>query len=547
MPGIGQTADGGVGRMGPGRAGYDGGQSDILQRRPNTSAVTNRAELNGHYMSSFGIYPFFTIDQAWPNWLIIILLLIDLIIRIIALGWIPHNRRPSVALGWLLAIFLIPYVGIAAFLLLGSAKLPKRRRDKQSKMNDLFRDQTRYQAIVGRNDHMPEPLRTAAQLNFDLGALPMTHGNSFDLHVDNHACMEAMADAVDRAQRFVHFEFYIVAIDDTTRRLLESLVDAHRRGVNVRILIDHVGSLGYPGYSELVKKLDGSGVSWRRALPIRPWKGEYQRPDLRNHRKILVVDGQVAFTGSQNIIDRTYNKARNRRKGFQWKDLSVECRGPVVEELDAVFIADWYSETDEILDEPDSFELEAPEFGGIQAQIVPSGPGFEDENNLRLFNHLIYNANHRVVVCSPYFVPDESLLHALTTEARSGVDVRLYVGETSDHWLTHKAQQSYYDELVRAGVRIFMYHAPTVLHSKFLIIDDDVSIIGSSNMDERSFAMNLEVTLFIVNKQFTQRMYDLEAERYAPNSVELNAEEWEARPMLKKYVENVARLTSSLL
>ena len=498
-------------------------------------------------MSNFGIYPFFAIDQAWPNWLIFVLLLVDLVIRIVALGWIPHNRRPSVALGWLLAIFLIPYVGILVFVLLGSAKLPKRRRDKQSQINDLIRDQLRNRAIIGQRDHMPEPLSTAAQLNFDLGALPMTHGNGFELHVDNHACMEAMADAVDRAKRFVHFEFYIVAIDDTTRRLLESLLAAHRRGVSVRILIDHVGSLGYPGYSDLVKRLDASGVSWRRALPIRPWRGEYQRPDLRNHRKILVVDGDVAFTGSQNIIDRSYNKRRNLRKGFQWKDLSLECTGPVVEELDAVFLTDWYSETDEIVEEPDGFDLEAPDSGGIQAQVVPSGPGFEDENNLRLFNHLIYNANRSVVVCSPYFVPDESLLHALTTEARSGVEVRLYVGETSDHWLTHKAQQSYYDELVRAGVRIFMYHAPTVLHSKFLIIDDEVSIIGSSNMDERSFAMNLEVTMFIVSKEFTQRMYELEAQRYAPNSVELDVEDWADRSLLKKYVENVARLTSSLL
>src|SRR5690625_360199 len=498
-------------------------------------------------MSNFGIYPFFAIDQAWPNWLIFVLLLVDLVIRIVALGWIPHNRRPSVALGWLLAIFLIPYVGILVFVLLGSAKLPKRRRDKQSQINDLIRDQLRNRAIIGQRDHMPEPLSTAAQLNFDLGALPMTHGNGFELHVDNHACMEAMADAVDRAKRFVHFEFYIVAIDDTTRRLLESLLAAHRRGVSVRILIDHVGSLGYPGYSDLVKRLDASGVSWRRALPIRPWRGEYQRPDLRNHRKILVVDGDVAFTGSQNIIDRSYNKRRNLRKGFQWKDLSLECTGPVVEELDAVFLTDWYSETDEIVEEPDGFDLEAPDSGGIQAQVVPSGPGFEDENNLRLFNHLIYNANRSVVVCSPYFVPDESLLHALTTEARSGVEVRLYVGETSDHWLTHRAQQSYYDELVRAGVRIFMYHAPMVLHSKFLIIDDEVSIIGSSNMDERSFAMNLEVTMFIVSKDFTQRMYELEAQRYAPNSVELDVEDWADRSLLKKYVENVARLTSSLL
>ncbi|MCD1286711.1 cardiolipin synthase [Brevibacterium sp. CCUG 69071] len=498
-------------------------------------------------MSGVEIYPFLTIDQAWPSWLIVTLVGLDLIIRIVALGWIPHNRRPSVALGWLLAIFLIPYVGVAAFILLGSSKLPKRRREKQTLINDIIRDQIHDQAIIGDSDHMPEPLSTAAQLNFDLGALPMTHGNDLHLHVDNHECMEAMADAVDRAEKYVHFEFYIVAIDDTTRRLLESLLAAHARGVSVRILIDHVGSLGYPGYSELIKRLDSSGVPWRRALPIRPWRGEYQRPDLRNHRKILVVDGTVAFTGSQNIIDRSYNKRRNLRKGFQWMDLSLECTGPVVEELDAVFVTDWYSETNEFLDESSELALKAPSSGGIQAQVVPSGPGFEDENNLRLFNHLIYNANRTVVVCSPYFVPDESLLHALTTEARSGVDVRLYVGETSDHWLTQRAQQSYYNELVRAGVRIFLYHAPTVLHSKFLMIDDEVSIIGSSNMDERSFAMNMEVTMFIVDKEFTQRMYDLEARRYAPNSVELDGERWAERPLLHKYVENVARLTSSLL
>lgn len=498
-------------------------------------------------MSGVENFTSFTINPAWPTWLIITLVSVDLVVRIVALGWIPHNRKPSVALGWLLAIFLIPYVGLLAFLLLGSAKLPKRWRDKQILVNDIFRDQTNDQAIIGDSDHMPEPLSTAAQLNFDLGALPMTHGNSFELETDNHACMEAMADTIDAATRFVHFEFYIVAIDDTTRRLFESLLAAHARGVRVRILIDHVGSLGYPGYSELVKRLDSSGVRWRRSLPIRPWKGEYQRPDLRNHRKILVVDGEIAFTGSQNIIDRSYNKARNRRKGFQWKDLSLRCTGPVVTELDAVFVTDWYSETGDFFGESSEMELQAPQNGGIQAQVVPSGPGFEDENNLRLFNHLIYNANRTVVVCSPYFVPDESLMHALTTEARSGVEVRLYVGETSDHWVTHRAQQSYYADLVRAGVRIFMYHAPTVLHSKFIIIDDEVSIIGSSNMDERSFSMNMEVTMFIVDKEFAQRMYALEAERYAPNSVELDAEEWNDRPLLQKYVENVARLTSSLL
>ncbi|WP_258402881.1 phospholipase D-like domain-containing protein, partial [Burkholderia multivorans] len=292
------------------------------------------------------IYPLFAIDQGWPGWLIITLILVDLVIRLVALGWLPHNRRPSVALGWLLAIFFIPYIGLLVFLLLGSSKLPKRRRGKQALVNDIIREETNDQAIIGDHGHLSEPLLTSALLNFDLGALPMTHGNAFELHTDNRECMDAMADAVDAARSFVHFEFYIVAIDDTTRRLFESLLAAHARGVRVRILIDHLGSIGYPGYSELVKRLDSSGIPWRRALPIRPWRGEYQRPDLRNHRKLLVVDGTVAFTGSQNIIDRSYNKARNLRKGFQWKDLMLECTGPVVDELDAVFTPDWYSETD---------------------------------------------------------------------------------------------------------------------------------------------------------------------------------------------------------
>src|SRR5699024_6228155 len=217
--------------------------------------------LNGRTMSNFGIYPFFAIDQAWPNWLIFVLLLVDLVIRIVALGWIPHNRRPSVALGWLLAIFLIPYVGILVFVLLGSAKLPKRRRDKQSQINDLIRDQLRNRAIIGQRDHMPEPLSTAAQLNFDLGALPMTHGNGF--------------------------EFYRVAIDAAPRRLLAAPLIAYQRGDRVRILIAHVGSRGYRCYSDLVKRLDASGDSLRRPLPIRPCRGEYQRPELRNRLKVL--------------------------------------------------------------------------------------------------------------------------------------------------------------------------------------------------------------------------------------------------------------------
>jgi cardiolipin synthase len=484
--------------------------------------------------------------QALPEWILVTVVVVDWTVRLVALGWIPYNRRPSVALAWLLAIFLLPIVGILLFLVIGSAKLPRKRMAMQAKVNDIIRDNTPDSYLLGNTqEELPDWIGSTAALNFNLGALPMVGGNSFEILTDNHEAMRVMAEAVDRAEDYVHFEFYIVAIDDTSRSLLDALVRAHERGVRVRVLIDHLGSVGYPGYRELVEHFDRSGFPWQRMLPVRPWRGEWQRPDLRNHRKILVVDGELAYTGSQNIIDRSYNKRKNLKKGLQWKDLMIECRGPVVSELNALFTSDWYSETGDLLLDEATRQLPAVD-GPVFAQVLPSGPGFKTENNLRLFNHLLYNANDRIVIASPYFVPDESLMHALTTEAQSGVDVQLFVGETSDHFLAYHAQNSYYQELVEAGVKIYRYRSPTVLHAKFVLVDDYVSVIGSSNMDERSFALDLEVSVYIVDLDFRRRMDAVVAEFHEASTL-LDFEQWNQRPLWQKYLDNVARLTSALL
>lgn len=223
----------------------------------------------------------------------------------------------------------------------------------------------------------------------------------------------------------------------------------------------------------------------------------------------------------------------------------IRCTGAVVTELNAVFVSDWYSETDDLLLDESPSALE-PSPGPAYAQVVPSGPGFETENNLRLFNHLIYNANRRVVISSPYFVPDESLLHALTTEAQAGVQIQLFVGETSDQFLAQHAQNSYYSELARAGVEIYRYSSPTVLHAKFVLVDDIVSVIGSSNMDERSFALDLEVSVMIVDREFRARMERV-VEDFTACSTLLDVAAWEQRSLGRKYVENICRLTSGLL
>jgi cardiolipin synthase len=298
------------------------------------------------------------------------------------------------------------------------------------------------------------------------------------------------------------------------------------------------------GYNRLLKRLKAGNIQWRRMLPLLPIHGQWRRPDLRNHRKIMVIDGEVAFTGSQNLIEPSYNNPKHRKAGREWIELMACLRGPIVPTLNVVFATDWLSETDESLE--DQLQLSAePSPGGVTAQVVPSGPGFTTENNLRLFNTLIYSAQHRISVCSPYFVPDDSLLYAITTAAQRGVAVELFVSEKGDQFLVHHAQQSYYEALLRAGVRIYLYKAPFVLHAKHFTIDDEVAVLGSSNMDMRSFSLNLEVSVMLLGADIVNSMRAVE-DTYRDISHELRLEDWMRRPLAARYVDNVARLTATV-
>jgi cardiolipin synthase len=290
------------------------------------------------------------------------------------------------------------------------------------------------------------------------------------------------------------------------------------------------------------------GAQWQLMLPIQPFKGRYQRPDLRNHRKLLVVDGEIGFMGSQNVIDPSYDKASNRKRGLRWKELVLRLDGPIVAGLNAIFITDWYVETDELLAreaQPVEPTFSRPPREQIDCQLVPSGPGFAGENNLRLFLALLYYAQERIIITSPYFVPDESILYAIMTAIERGVKVELFVSEVADQWLVYHAQRSYYEQLLRAGVTIWMYRAPTILHAKHFTIDDEVAVVGSSNMDIRSFQLNSEISLMVRGHQFVAQLRELE-DGYRANSRQLTLEEWLQQPLKSTIADNLARLTSAL-
>lgn len=489
------------------------------------------------------------------NWVAILGTLVSVgglsyLIGILALFIIPTNRKPGEATAWLLLIFLAPVVGVILFLLLGSPKLSRWRRDQQRAMNERIKD---FMEEAEQTPEMrpiidpPLPARYEPHVHLiaELTGMPVMAGNTVELLSDYVGAVQRIVQEIDAAKRYVHLEYFMFADDTVGGPVIDALVRAQQRGVVCRVLIDHLSNLLLQG--PVLRKLRAADIAVHQMLPAKPFDGQWNRIDLRNHRKIVVVDGLVAFTGSHNLIEDTYHKPSNIRNGVHYVELVVRVTGPVVRELNAAFITDWYSETEELLEERSAPEMRVrtPATGEVLCQVLPSGPGFEHTNNLMLFVALLHAARRRITITNPYVVPEETLLLALASAAQRGVEVTLIVSEKGDQFLAYHAQGSYYEELLKAGVKICRYRAPLILHSKSIAIDDDIAVIGSSNMDIRSFHLNLEITLVCYSTQVVADLRKLENE-YLHRSSSLELEAWQARPLHTRLFENLARLTSAL-
>lgn len=533
------------------------------------------------------------------------LVVIEYVIKVIALGVIPENRRPSSSSAWLLLILFLPIVGFPLYWMLGSPWVHGRRYDIQQAVKQLALEYTADlpDAPPGMN---PDPnLAGVLRLNRQLTGMPCVTGVAHGLYEDPEQTYAAMVEAIDQARDHVHVQFYIMAWDEVTDPFFQALARAVERGVHVRVLLDHLGSRRYPRWRTLGNRLDDVGIEWHLMMPLLSFQGVWRRPDLRNHRKMLIVDSERAFIGSHNVIEPSYRKHFAPASRRIWKDLSVSVSGEIVVEAEAVFAMDWYFESGKRLGpayphDPHMFQrivddrpvgtlidpgTEAfgsggaiadldiagwritpqvaltahssargeqsgeDESGGVVVgamQLVPSGPGYPTEPNLRMFISLIHSARKSLTITSPYFVPDEALLTAITTAAMRGVDVQLFVGESSDQFLVSHAQRSYYAALLAAGVRIFLYPEPTVLHSKYMTVDDEIGLIGSSNMDFRSFSLNYELMLLCFSSDLDD-MLRANDEKYRTASRELTAADWAQEPWYRRYVDNVCRLTAGIL
>ena len=474
--------------------------------------------------------------------------LVGWIIPVVMLFFVPMNRKPSSATAWLLLMFLLPWLGLAFFLLLGSPKLSKRRRTEQHKMSELIskiveeaRTHPRSAAIL--DPAIPPRYAPFVKLNTNLTHLPAIAGNAVELLPEYNSVFARIAQDIDHAQRFVHLEYFATSRDEETEGIFVAIERAVSRGVKVRVLMDHLGSRKYPNFKVMRERLTAAGIEHHLALPLHFFGAQYTRIDLRNHRKIVVIDGHIGYTGSQNLIKRNYF----RKDAIYYDELVARISGPAVSELEAAFATDWYSECGVLLTRQSAPEvaMELKAAGDVLCQVLPSGSGFEDENNLKLFTSLIHAARQKLVITNPYFVPDDALMTAMTSAAQRGVDVTLVNSEASDQFLVSHAERSYYENLLRAGVKIYWYKAPILLHSKHITIDDDIAVIGSSNMDIRSFQLNLEVTLICYAPGVVAALRQVEAKNLSRSNA-VNLEEWETRSTREKLYENISRLTAAL-
>ncbi|MEN8198829.1 MAG: cardiolipin synthase [Thermodesulfobacteriota bacterium] len=483
--------------------------------------------------------------------------LLDLFIRLsLSVRVIMRQRPYGVTLAWLIVILLLPFLGAIIYLFFGENRIGEKRAQRAERSIDHYRlwlESLHDIAPVDWSGLPPElgPIHHQAK---NLIGIPAMGGNQMELIEDPERIMRFIISDIDKAESTCHMQFYIWHEGGTADEVVAALVRATKRGVSCRILIDSIGSNDFLK-GKKIKELRGAGVQVEEALPAGFIKALFVRVDIRNHRKIVVIDGKIAYTGSQNMVDPHFFK---QEAGVgRWVDLMVRIKGPVVESLAGTFISDWFLETDAEGVQFHSLEEDIkhiraiadihhqPGVGDIPVQLVPSGPGFVPESIHNLLLTTIYAARKNITLTSPYFVPDEPILTALQSAAQRGVDVRLILPEKNDSRLVHYASRARFENLLKNGVKIKLFYGG-LLHSKTITVDDEFALFGSVNLDMRSFWLNFEATLFIYNSQFTGALRAIQSS-YESQARSLLADDITEHSPFERFRDNLALLIGPLL
>lgn len=538
----------------------------------------------------------FTIEQYFTTWswgdfaglglVLHIVLMIVMTLRIVSV-----QRNIGVSIAWVAVLYTLPVFGFIAYILLGEPMIGRRYRERVDQASLLMNDMARREHLVfdQGQDLLPVNYRGVSQIGTRWTGFGVFPDHKMQLLTDPNAIFQGLIDDIKGAQRIILMEFYIVYPKGQILELIEALAAAAQRGVECHILADSVGSFSFFN-SSAHRTLERAGVFVHQSLPVGLFKTLFKRSDLRNHRKIVVIDEHIGYIGSFNLVDPRFFK-QNKNVG-QWIDVALRMTSQhsisITTAMAKVVVTDIGAENNDNLDalnqrvnnytrklyvmDPtindlnsrvkvlgDSIDYhEQPDIGstsiviprmpiveGVLAQLIPSAPQVTAHVIYNTLVTVIHRANKRIRITTPYFVPDEALSSALTIAAKRGVEVTLIVPEKVDSFLVQHASQAYYQELLEAGVTIALFKGG-LLHAKTVVIDDDYCLFGTVNIDMRSFYLNMEVSLAIYTPEMVAQVADCQ-EVYLQSCRLLSPEEWQQRHGAERLFDNVVRLFSPLL
>ena len=439
----------------------------------------------------------------------------------------PH-RDPASRVAWVVVVGVVPVVGIVAYFMFGEVRAGTAGRAR----SQLDHAHGHSGSPQSTKVLLPERHVSLFRLGTSINGNPPVVGNAASLLKDSNAAIDHIVDDIDAAKRDVNVSFYIWLSDNNGRKIVEALSRAARRGITCRALADDVGSRALIR-SSLWTDMKDAGVQAANALPVgnpilRAIRG---RIDVRNHRKIVVIDGRITYCGSQNCADPEFlPKARYA----PWVDIMLRFEGPIVEQNMLLFANDWTSRTNEPLEVAvEEWEAESED---MPALVIGTGPNIRYSAISEVFETLLFTARHQITISTPYYVPDEAMHNALCTSAYRGVDTTLIVPARNDSWLVAAASRSYYADLAAAGVNIFEFDGG-LLHAKTVTLDGEICLIGSANMDRRSFELNYENNILIFDADLAAALKERQT-TYLAQSHRISKQTIESWSMMRRLWNN---------
>ncbi|MDE7438865.1 MAG: cardiolipin synthase [Muribaculaceae bacterium] len=472
------------------------------------------------------------------NYLILIIISVAYIVTIISCIVIvlKENRNPIRSLAWVIALIFLPIVGLIFYLFFGRSLKGEHMISRRNRRRIISRLAPRHSSI--NDSGLSQSDKNLIKLCRSLSSSFFTVNNEIEIFTTGQEKFDALKRDLKTARSSIYLQYYIFSDDSTGQEIADILIAKAREGVEVKVIYDHVGS--FSARSRFFRNMQENGIEIHPFFRV-TFPQLANRINWRNHRKIVVIDGEIGYMGGMNIADRYQ---RGASEGIAWRDTHFRLRGDIVESLSYSFFIDWNfkNNTPKI-----TFPKVAPVSlrNNMGMQLITSGPVDTWDNQSLCFLKAISSATKSIFIQTPYFLPTDALQHALEAAALAKIDVRIMIPGKSDSRMLQYAGHSFVSQCLRAGIKVYHYN-PGMLHAKGIIIDDNIVIAGSTNFDYRSFENNFECSLIIYDKDVNRRMRDIffaDVEK----STKLTFSEWHKRPMPQRIMESIVRLVSPIL